>query len=163
MPLRSLIAAAVCRTLLTPWVAQSLLSNDASGMLARITDPLGRTVRFTYDANTNLISVSDPRSNITQFAYDEYHQITNAIDPRGNAFVSMVYDQQRRVVSSQKMPCSILRGSIMISSTASPLSRMLMVTSPSIGTMTGCALPTLGITWAITNISSMTRIIIGCW
>ncbi len=78
------------------------LSNDDAGLLTQITDPLGRTVHFTYDADTNLISVKDLGGNLTQFAYDQYHQMTNATDPRGNAFVSMVYDAQRRVVASQR-------------------------------------------------------------
>ena len=90
-------------SVITDTVGRSInFSNDANGLLVQITDPLGRTVQFTYDAGMNLIGVSDLRSNLTQFGYDEYHQITNAIDPRGNTFVSMVYDQQRRVVSSQK-------------------------------------------------------------
>ena len=90
-------------SVITDTVGRSInFSNDVNGCLVQITDPLGRAVRFTYDASTNLVNVSDLRSNLTQFGYDEYHQITNAIDPRGNTFVSMVYDQQRRVVSSQK-------------------------------------------------------------
>jgi RHS repeat-associated protein len=75
---------------------------NANNCLTNITDPLGRTVRFAYDANTNLISVTDTRGGLTQFRYDQYHQLTNAIDPRGNAFVSMMYDDEQRVVSSQK-------------------------------------------------------------
>ena len=74
---------------------------NASNCLTNLTDPLGRAVRFTYDANTNLIGVTDLRGNQTQFGYDPYHQITNAIDPRGHTFVSMQYDLQKRVVTSQ--------------------------------------------------------------
>jgi RHS repeat-associated protein len=88
---------------ITDTVGRSItFSNNAAGCLAQITDPLGRTVQFAYDANTNLVSVTDTRSGLTQFGYDEYHQMTNAIDPRGNTFVSMRYDAQKRVVSSQK-------------------------------------------------------------
>ena len=75
---------------------------NANNCLTNITDPLNRTVRFAYDANTNLISVTDTRGGLTQFGYDQYHQVTNAIDPRGNTFVSMQYDDEQRVVSSQK-------------------------------------------------------------
>jgi RHS repeat-associated protein len=75
---------------------------NANNCLTNITDPLGRTVRFAYDANTNLISVTDTRGGLTQFGYDQYHQLTNAIDPRDNTFVSMQYDDEQRVVSSQK-------------------------------------------------------------
>ncbi|MGP8202036.1 MAG: DUF6531 domain-containing protein [Limisphaerales bacterium] len=78
------------------------LAYNANNCLTNITDPLGRTVRFAYDAKTNLISVTDTHGGLTQFSYDQYHQLTNAIDPRGNTFVSMVYDDQQRVVSSQK-------------------------------------------------------------
>ncbi len=77
-------------------------ASDTNGCLSRITDPLGRTIQFAYDANTNLVSVTDARGGVTQFSYDGNHQMTRAIDPRGNAFVSMVYDAERRVVSSQQ-------------------------------------------------------------
>ena len=75
---------------------------DANNCLTNISDPLGRMVYFAYDAGTNLVSATDTRGGRTQFAYDSLHQMTNAIDPRGNTFVSMVYDAQKRVVSSQK-------------------------------------------------------------
>jgi RHS repeat-associated protein len=75
---------------------------DTNDCLTNITDPLGRTVQFAYDANTNLISVTDMRGGLTQFSYDQYHQLTNAVDPRDNIFVSMVYDDEQRVVSIQK-------------------------------------------------------------
>jgi RHS repeat-associated protein len=75
---------------------------DANNCLTNISDPLGRTVQFAYDADTDLVSVTDVRGGVTQFAYDSLHQMTSAIDPRGNTFVSMVYDPQKRVVSSQK-------------------------------------------------------------
>ena len=77
-------------------------SYNANNSLTNITDPLGRTVQFAYDSNTNLISITDTRGGLTRFGYDQYHQVTNAIDPRGNTFVSMVYDDEKRVVSSQK-------------------------------------------------------------
>ena len=75
---------------------------DANNCLTEIDDPIRRAVRFGYDGNTNLTSVTDLRGGVTQFGYDGYHQVTNAVDPRGNTFVSMVYDLQNRVVSSQK-------------------------------------------------------------
>jgi RHS repeat-associated protein len=88
---------------ITDTVGRSIVfSNNANNCLTQITDPIGRTVWFGYDANANLIGVTDLRGGVTQFAYDAYHQLTNAVDPRGSAFVSMVYDSQRRVVSSQK-------------------------------------------------------------
>jgi RHS repeat-associated protein len=90
-------------TTITDTVGRAIsFAYNANNCLTNITDPLGRTVQFGYDANTNLISVTDTRGGLTQFGYDQYHQLTNAIDPRGNTFVSMVYDDEQRVVSSQK-------------------------------------------------------------
>jgi RHS repeat-associated protein len=78
------------------------LAYDDNNCLTNISDPIGRTVQFAYDSDTNLASATDLRGGVTQFAYDDLHQMTNAVDPRGNAFVRMVYDAQKRVVSSQK-------------------------------------------------------------
>src|ERR1035438_4988728 len=75
-------------------------SYNANGCLTQITDPLGRTVQFVYGSSTNLISVTDPRGGVTQFAYNANHQIIQAIDPLGNTFVSLVYNGTG-VVSSQ--------------------------------------------------------------
>jgi RHS repeat-associated protein len=75
---------------------------NANNCLTNISDPLGRTIQFAYDANTNLIQVTDAGGGITQYGYDLYHQLTNAIDPRAITFVTMIYDTEKRVVSSQK-------------------------------------------------------------
>lgn len=75
---------------------------DTSKYLIQIKDSIDRTVEFTYDTNNNLASVKDLNGGITSFTYDSLHQMLDAYDPKNNKFVSMVYDDQRRVVKSQK-------------------------------------------------------------
>jgi len=76
--------------------------SDVSNRLIQIIDPMGRTIQFTYDDKGDLIGVTDLNGGLTQFTYDSLHQMTEATDPEGNKFVSLVYDDQRRVVQSQK-------------------------------------------------------------
>lgn len=89
--------------LITDTVGRSIqFTYDENSRLIQITDPIGRTVTFGYDNNGDLTTATDPNSGVTQYTYDAFHQIVKIIDPRGNAPVSLVYDDQNRVVKSQK-------------------------------------------------------------
>lgn len=75
---------------------------DANNHITLITDPIGRTLQFIYDANGDLVSAEDMNGNITAYTYDARHQMLTATDPRGNTFVTNVYDDLKRVVTSQR-------------------------------------------------------------
>ena len=83
-----------------------------------ITDPLGNTVRKTYDSKGNLLSVTDAKGNVSRFTYDnngnmvslvnalaqetryEYDgedRLIRVIDAKGNA-AQMSYDPKGRLV-----------------------------------------------------------------
>ena len=75
---------------------------DASNHITQITDPIGRTIQFTYDTNGDLVSTTDMNVKTTSYTYDANHQMLTATDPVGNTFVTNIYDDQKRVVVSQK-------------------------------------------------------------
>jgi len=79
-----------------------VLTYDGSDHLTLLTDPIGRTVQFAYDGNDNLVSATDPNGHTTAYTYDADHQILTVTDPRGNVVVTNVYDDQKRVVTSQR-------------------------------------------------------------
>ena len=78
------------------------LAHDANNRITSITDPLGRIVSFAYDPAGNLVSALDRNSQATLYSYDADHQMLSATDPRGNVFVTNVYDNAKRVVTSQR-------------------------------------------------------------
>lgn len=75
---------------------------DENNRIILITDPIGRTIQFTYDENGDLVSSTDPNGNTTTYTYDALHQMLTATDPRGNTFVTNTYDDEKRVVTSQR-------------------------------------------------------------
>lgn len=77
-------------------------SYDAGGRITRVLDPMDRSVSFTYDVDNNLVSATDLGGKTTRYTYDKDHQLLTVTDPIGNVFVTNTYDEQRRVVASQK-------------------------------------------------------------
>lgn len=78
------------------------LTYDGSNHLTLLTDPIGRTVQFAYDGNGNLVSATDPNGHATTYTYDADHQLLTVTDPRGHVVVTNTYDEQQRVVTSQR-------------------------------------------------------------
>jgi RHS repeat-associated protein len=78
------------------------LSYDGSSHLTLLTDPIGRTVQFAYDGDGNLVSAIDPNGHTTTYTYDADHQLLTVTDPRGHVVVTNTYDDQQRVVTSQR-------------------------------------------------------------
>ncbi len=75
---------------------------DENNRITVITDPIERTVQFDYDGNGNLVSSTDMNGNITTYTYDTNHQLLTVVDPRGNTIVTNTYNDQKRVVTSQR-------------------------------------------------------------
>jgi RHS repeat-associated protein len=78
------------------------LTYDGNNRITAITDPIGRTVQFTYDTNGNLETATDMNGYITTYTYDTNHQMLTVVDPRDNTVVTNTYDNQNRVVTSQR-------------------------------------------------------------
>ena len=78
------------------------LTYDTSGRITSILDPIGRSVTFSYDVNGNLVSSTNLEGNASNYTYDSNHQMLTVTDPKGNVVLTNVYDDQRRVVASQR-------------------------------------------------------------
>jgi RHS repeat-associated protein len=67
--------------------------------LTAVTDPLGRTTRFTYALNgTLLTSISDPDGDTVQYSYNTVAQMTSKTDKDGRVF-RFFYDSNGKPVS----------------------------------------------------------------
>ncbi|MBU1737104.1 MAG: chitobiase/beta-hexosaminidase C-terminal domain-containing protein [Proteobacteria bacterium] len=78
------------------------ISYDTFGHITRLLDPLGRSVNYVYDGSGDLVNVLDLGGNSTAYTYDTNHQILTITDPLNHIAVSNTYDEQKRVVSSQR-------------------------------------------------------------
>lgn len=78
------------------------LSYDTSDRLTRILDPIDRSATFSYDVNGDLVSMTNLENETTTYTYNDQHQLLTITNPLGHDIVTIVYDEQRRVVASQK-------------------------------------------------------------
>ena len=77
-------------------------------VIASITDPLGRTVRYGYYAGSNgrLTAVTDPAGGVTRYTYGAYAQtylpsegLLTITDPKGLVYLTHTYDANGRVAT----------------------------------------------------------------
>lgn len=66
-------------------------------LATQITDPLGRTQKYSYDTLARLTGVTDAAGNLTQYEYDAANRIVKKTDPRW-AITQYVYDAAGRTV-----------------------------------------------------------------
>lgn len=64
----------------------------------QVTDPIGRTVQYTYDAEQHLILVTDPLGQVTRYSYDLAGRLETVTDPRGAVTERNTYDSAGRVI-----------------------------------------------------------------
>ncbi len=76
------------------------LTYDA-GKLAQVSDPSGRSVRYSYDAQDNLITMTNPDSASMTFGYDDRHNITTISDLNGQIYLTNTYDTEDRVTKQE--------------------------------------------------------------
>ena len=112
------------RTITDPAGRQTMVTYDAADRVATVTDPLGRgaltlsyhaetsrlasvtdwldpprTVRYEYDFQGRLSDVIDREDNRTRFTYlGGTHRLATITDARGHTAISIVYDDQGRVI-----------------------------------------------------------------
>lgn len=103
---------------------RQVLTYNTEGLLERVTDPFGRSLRFEYDATTHQVTaLIDPAQRRTVYGYDagtlitvdypdqtrrRYHYetpgwptlLTGITDGRGVRYASWKYDDENRVVES---------------------------------------------------------------
>jgi RHS repeat-associated protein len=85
-------------TTVTDPAGRSLKFTYTGSQLASVTDPIGRKVGFAYDSKGNLSVVKDVAGGLTKFTYTPTHLLLSVTDPRGGV-VTSVYDSSNRVIS----------------------------------------------------------------
>ena len=78
-----------------------IFTYDLSGRITKLTDPLNREWRYTYDPSAGSIAtVTDPLGGVTEYRYTTF-RLTSIKDPRGNFAKRITYNTQGRVISQQ--------------------------------------------------------------
>ncbi len=78
----------------------------SSGKIDYITDPAGRTTKFTVDAQGNLVSMETPDSAVQQFAYNSRHLPTHITDQNGNV-TTHTFDEYGRATEIIEPPRAV--------------------------------------------------------
>jgi RHS repeat-associated protein len=71
---------------------------DGAGMLAKVTDPLKRSVEYTRDEVGNITSIKDPAGNYAYYEYDDMNRLVEATDAAGGV-EQFAYDPVGRMTS----------------------------------------------------------------
>ena len=75
-----------------------VFERDAEGRILRITDPMDRTMSYSYDAAGDLASFTDRAGAATRFNYDAGHLLLDIDDRRGVKAIRNEYDAEGRLV-----------------------------------------------------------------
>ena len=72
---------------------------NENGMIAAVTDALGRSSRYDYDGEGNIVAVTDPLDHTTRLAYDnDINALSSISDARGNT-LKFTYDDAGNLIS----------------------------------------------------------------
>ena len=86
-------------TQITDPVGRSLsFTYDGFDRITSILDPIGRTVLYTYNGQGSLATVTDAAGGVTTYAYDSSNRITDITDARGILFLHNDYDGNGKVI-----------------------------------------------------------------
>ena len=69
----------------------------SSTLISQVTDPLGRTVGYTYNVTGELTTATDVTGQAMAMTYDGNHRLLTITDANGHTFVRNVYDDRGRV------------------------------------------------------------------
>jgi RHS repeat-associated protein len=77
---------------------RTLTFSYSGSSIASVKDPVGRTESFGYDSSGNLITATDPAGHTWSYTYDVNHLMVTMTDPRGGT-TSNVYDSSSRITT----------------------------------------------------------------
>jgi len=73
---------------------------DAQGRVARIVDPDGAAMLYSYDDSGNLVGYSDRQHNLTAYTYVGNHNLMAINGPDGNQALYNSYDSSKRLTTT---------------------------------------------------------------
>jgi RHS repeat-associated protein len=74
-------------------------TRDNANRITAISDPAGKSIRYSYSTAGDLISVTDRTDAISKLSYNRSHGLTDFTDPMGNVTARYVYDTEGRVIA----------------------------------------------------------------
>jgi RHS repeat-associated protein len=87
---------------------------DGEGRIIGVTDPLGRTVSYTYNAAGYLATFTDANGGLWQYGYDTSNNLNTVTDPRGVVVENNTFDGNGRVVSQVQADGSVIQFSYVL-------------------------------------------------
>jgi RHS repeat-associated protein len=95
---------------LTFTLTELVAGTPTSTRITEITDPVGRTIRYSYDPTSlRLQAVTDPAGGLTRYTYDAGGRVLTITDPRGLTYVTNEYDAQARVIRQSQADGGVWR------------------------------------------------------
>jgi len=76
------------------------IQRDEEDRITQISDPVGNTVRYTYDAYGDLVAVTNQLGDTTRFVYDREHNLIDMVTPDGVRGIRNQYDDEGRIIGS---------------------------------------------------------------
>jgi RHS repeat-associated protein len=71
---------------------------DGSNRITSVTDSIGRNVQYTYNTQGTLATFTDPTGGVTSYGYDANNDLLQITDPRGIVQIINVLDANGRVI-----------------------------------------------------------------
>jgi len=117
-------------TQVTDPVGRSLrLTYDSSGRVTSVSDPVGRTVTYTYNSQGTLAMVTDAARGATTYTYDTQNRLTQERDARGVVVAQNTYDVNGRVSQQVQADGGVIKFAYtLLNSTAPAVSPVLLTT-----------------------------------
>jgi RHS repeat-associated protein len=114
-------------TQVTDPVGRSLtFSYDSSNRITSVTDPIGRTVRYTYNSQGTLATFTDANGGVTSYAYDANNNMIQMTDPRGIIQMQNTLDSIGRVITQVRPDGGTLNFSYTVANSLAAVSPILL-------------------------------------
>ena len=90
-------------------VGRSLtFSYDNFNRITSITDPVGRSVAYTYNTQGSLATFTDPAGGVSRYTYDGNHNLLTYVDPRNIVQAQNTLDANGRVIQQVRPDGGVL-------------------------------------------------------
>ena len=144
---------------ITDPVGRSLnLTYDGSAHVTSVTDPIGRMVTYTYNPSGTLATVTDPNGGVTKYFYDAKNRMTSMIDPRGVTMFQDTYDANGRVAQQVRPDGAVIQFAYTLANPLVPTSPVIATTvTDALGNQTTYRFNVQGIPTDVTDALGQTK------
>jgi RHS repeat-associated protein len=146
-------------TRVTDPVGRSLtFSYDSSDRITSITDPIGRAVNYAYTSQGLLLMVTDPAGGTTIYTYDSQNRLTQIKDARGVVMAQNTYDANGRVIQQIQADGGVIKFAYTLLNPMVPTSPVLRTdVTDALGNTTSYRLDPVGFLLNVTDPTGQMR------